>query len=81
MREAEYCCQAYRDRCLEELRELRKRGVRVLIDGVEKPESGWSELFGVCDDGGFYMGDYILGKEEREEKEVLKEIRFDKVRQ
>ncbi len=64
---------------LEELRDLRKRGVRVFIDGVEEPESRWKKLFKKRRDGAFYMGDYITGREERGEREILKEIRFERV--
>ncbi|MGI6080290.1 MAG: hypothetical protein ACOYBV_04840 [Candidatus Avilachnospira sp.] len=65
---------------IEQLKTFKKRGVKVLIDGVEQPESKWKELLKVSDDGGFYMGDYITGKEGEDEKEILKEIRFEKIR-
>lgn len=64
---------------LEELRDLRKRGVKVYIDGVEEPESRWKKLFKKRRDGAVYMGDYIMGREESGEKEILKEIRFERV--
>ena len=42
---------------IEQLKTFKKRGVKVLIDGVEQPESKWKELLKVSDDGGFYIHD------------------------
>lgn len=63
-----------RKRYLEGLRKCRRQGIRVLIDGEEASEKRWHSLFGVSDDGGFYMADFITEPEGR-----VKEIRFDRV--
>lgn len=79
---------------IEGLRRYQKQGVRIFIDGEEAGEGLWERLFEVQEDGGFYMGDYILEEDRTERglvaekrelygrrrgKGKLKEIRFDKV--
>ena len=75
------------------LKRYQKRGIRVLIDGVDASDATWEKLFEVHEDGSFYMGDYILedvpqggsapAEEVNEEAEDymkarrLKEIHFD----
>ena len=59
---------------LDGLRRYKNKGVRILIDGKECPETEWERIFEMGEDGGFYMGDYIGA-----EQGCLKEIRFDKV--
>lgn len=59
---------------LDGLRRYKNKGVRILIDGRECPETEWERIFEMGEDGGFYMGDYIGA-----EQGCLKEIRFDKV--
>ena len=77
---------------VEGLKRSQKRGIRVLIDGVDASDATWEKLFEVREDGSFYMGDYILedipredpqGEGVNEEAEDymkarrLKEIHFD----
>ena len=77
---------------VEGLKRYQKRGIRVLIDGVDASDATWEKLFEVREDGSFYMGDYILedipredpqGEGVNEEAEDnmkarrLKEIHFD----
>ena len=77
---------------MEGLKRYQKRGIRVLIDGVDASDATWAKLFEVREDGSFYMGDYILeaipqedtqGEGVNEETEDymkarrLKEIHFD----
>lgn len=45
---------------LEGLKKYEERGIPILIDGKEAESSEWQKLFQVCEDGGFYMGDYVL---------------------
>lgn len=45
---------------LEGLKKYKERGIPILIDGKEADSSEWQKLFQVCEDGGFYMGDYVL---------------------
>lgn len=59
---------------LDGLKRYKNKGVRIVIDGEECPESDWIRIFEMGEDGGFYMGDYIGA-----EQGCLKEIRFDKV--
>lgn len=59
---------------LDGLKRYKKKGVRIMIDGKECPESDWERIFEMGEDGGFYMGDYVGA-----EQGCLKEIRFDKV--
>ena len=59
---------------LDGLRRYKNKGIRILIDGRECPETEWERIFEMGEDGGFYMGDYIGA-----EQGCLKEIRFDKV--
>lgn len=65
---------ALRKRYLEGLRKCRRQGIRVLIDGEEVSEKRWHNLFGVADDGGFYMADFVTEPEGQ-----VREIRFDRV--
>ena len=65
---------ALRKRYLEGLRKCKKQGIRVLIDGEEASEKRWYSLFGVADDGGFYMADFVTEPEGQ-----VREIRFDRV--
>jgi len=70
-------------RYLEGLKRYREKGIPIIIDGVESEPADWEEIIKVGEDGGFYMGDYILTEEDSEDSEgkkrKLKEIRFDKV--
>lgn len=59
---------------LDGLRRYKRKGVRILVDGVECPEREWGRIFELQEDGGFYMGDYVGA-----EQGCLREIRFDKV--
>ena len=45
---------------LKGLRKYEERGIPILIDGKEAESSEWQKLFQVCEDGSFYMGDYVL---------------------
>ncbi len=45
---------------VEGLKRYQSRGVPVLIDGKEAEEKEWNKIFEIREDGGFYMGDYIL---------------------
>lgn len=45
---------------VEGLKRYQNRGVPVLIDGKEAEEGMWDKIFEIREDGGFYMGDYIL---------------------
>lgn len=65
---------ALRKRYIEGLRKCRRQGIRVLIDGEEVSEKRWYSLFGVADDGGFYMADFVTEPEGQ-----VREIRFDRV--
>ena len=58
---------------VEGLKRYQARGVSVLIDGKEAEEKEWNKIFEIREDGGFYMGDYILedvpaGESERSEE-------------
>jgi hypothetical protein len=59
---------------LDGLRRYKKKGVRILVDGMECPEKEWNRIFELGEDGAFYMGDYV-----GTEQGCLTEIRFDKV--
>ncbi len=59
---------------LEGLKRYKDRGILILIDGEERPESDWARIFEMSEDGGFYMGDYVGA-----EQGCLTEIHFDKV--
>ena len=59
---------------LDGLKRYHDRGITILIDGEECPESDWGRIFELGEDGGFYMGDYVGA-----DQGCLKEIRFDKV--
>lgn len=59
---------------LDGLKRYKSKGVHIVIDGEECPESDWERIFEMGEDGGFYMGDYVGA-----ELGCLKEIRFDKV--
>ena len=64
---------------LDNLRRLKKAGVRVTIDGKEMPEENWPEIFKVAESSAgtnsFYMADYIA-----EPYGGIKEIRLDRIR-
>lgn len=45
---------------LEGLKKYKERGIPILIDGKEAESPEWQKLFQVCEDGSFYMGDYVL---------------------
>lgn len=45
---------------VEGLKRYQERGVPVLIDGEKAEERVWDKIFEIREDGGFYMGDYIL---------------------
>ena len=66
--------EGLRARYLESLRICREHGIRVLIDGREEPEHVWPKLFGVSEDRGFYMADFVT-----EPEGLVKEIHFDKI--
>lgn len=59
---------------LDGLKRYKKKGVRILVDGIECPEQEWERIFEMGEDGGFYMGDFVGA-----EQGCLEEIRFDKV--
>ena len=59
---------------LDGLKRYKNRGVHILVDGVECPETEWERIFEISEDGGFYMGDYVGA-----DQGCLSEIRFDKV--
>ena len=59
---------------LDGLKRYHDRGITILIDGEECPETDWGRIFELGEDGGFYMGDYVGA-----DQGCLKEIRFDKV--
>lgn len=63
-------------RYLEGLKKYREKGIPIIVDGVESEPDDWENIFQVQDDGGFYMGDYIIAEGDGQK---LKEIRFDKV--
>ena len=64
---------------LDNLRRLKKSGVRVTIDGKEMPEEKWPEIFKIAETpaeaNSFYMADYIA-----EPFGWIKEIRLDRIR-
>lgn len=63
-----------RERYLDGLKRYKERGIAIVIDGQVCDEVEWGKIFQVCEDGSFYMSDYIgadTGK--------LTEIHFDKV--
>lgn len=55
---------------MEGLKRYQKRGIRVLIDGVDASDATWEKLFEVREDGSFYMGDYILEDIPREDPQA-----------
>ena len=55
-----------KEKYLNGLKRYTERGIPIYVD--------WERLFGPCEDGMFYMGDYVQA-----EGGGLKEIRFDKV--
>lgn len=57
---------------LDGIRKIKNKGIRILFDGKEKPESSWEDLFRTSEDGGFYRRDYTAGADG-----FLEEIRFD----
>ncbi len=59
---------------LDGLKRYKDRGIPIIIDGEECPETDWGRIFEMGEDGGFYMGDYVGA-----DQGCLKEIRFDKV--
>ena len=59
---------------LDGLKRYHDRGITILIDGEECPESDWGRIFELGEDGGFYMGDYVGA-----DQGCLKEILFYKV--
>lgn len=64
-----------RDQYLEGLKRYRNKGIPIVIDGEELPETDWGKIFEVREDDSFYMADYVPN----EETGKLKEIRFDRV--
>ena len=73
---------------VEGLKRYQKRGIRVLIDGVDASDATWEKLFEVREDGSFYILEDIpredpQGEGVNEEAEDymkarrLKEIHFD----
>lgn len=40
---------------LDGLKRYKNKGVRIIIDGEECPESDWERIFEMGEDGGFYM--------------------------
>ena len=59
---------------LDGLKRYKSKGVSILIDGEECPESEWNRIFEIGEDGSFYMGDYVGA-----DVGCLREIRFDRV--
>lgn len=45
---------------VEGMRRYQEQGVRVLIDGKDADDELWEKVFEIRQDGGFYMGDYVL---------------------
>lgn len=45
---------------IEGMKRYQEQGIRVLIDGKEADDELWEKIFEIREDGGFYMGDYIL---------------------
>ena len=64
-----------RDQYLEGLKRYRNKGVPIVIDGEELPETDWGRIFEIREDDSFYMADYVPD----EETGKLQEIRFDRV--
>lgn len=63
-----------RKKYLDGLKQYRDRGIPIYIDGKPTAEQDWDRIFEICEDGSFYMGDYIGADQGK-----LMEIRFDKV--
>lgn len=63
-----------RVRYLDGLKRYKERGIPIYIDGKPSAEQEWSRIFEICEDGSFYMGDYIGADQGK-----LMEIRFDRV--
>lgn len=66
--------QEQRKKYLDGLKRYHDRGIPIKIDGRTSTEQDWSRIFEVCEDGSFYMGDYIGADQGK-----LMEIRFDRV--
>lgn len=62
------------ERYLDGLKRFRKKGIPIYIDGKESEDEELERILEICEDGAFYMGDYVGA-----DKGCLKEIRFDKV--
>ncbi len=76
---------------VEGLKRIQQKGIPVLIVGREADDSLWEKLFEIREDGGFYMGDYVLEEVKPEKpaevlreskasygsRKYLKEIRFE----
>ncbi len=63
------------DQYLEGLKRYRNKGIPIVIDGEELPETDWGKIFEIREDDSFYMADYVPN----EETGKLQEIRFDRV--
>ncbi len=59
---------------VEGLRRYKSKGVHILIDGRECEPEDYPKIFKCCEDGSFYMGDYVGA-----ETGMLTEIHFDRV--
>ncbi|MDW2797846.1 hypothetical protein RZO55_09705 [Clostridium boliviensis] len=64
-----------RTQYLEGLKRYRNKGVSIVIDGEELPETDWERIFEIREDDSFYMADYVPD----EVTGKLQEIRFDRV--
>lgn len=66
---------AQKEQYLKGLKEYRKQGIPILIDGEEIPEEDWGKIFEVREDYFFYMADFVPN----EKTGKIQEIRFDQV--
>lgn len=75
MTKSEYADSKRRQRAfIKVLKQYQEQGGRILMDGVEAPESDWERIFELGEDGGCYMGDYVGTS-----FDSLDEIHFNKV--
>ncbi len=69
-----------KNRYLDKLKEYKKKGVKVVIDGYELPENEWHCIFNYNEDADdqskmFYMADFIAEPDGGH----ISEVRFDKI--
>ena len=65
-----------KERFLQGIGKLKKRGVAIYIDNRASSEKDWPLLLRESDDSSFYMGDFI----EDPETGKLVSVRFDRVK-